>query len=129
MYILFIIIVIAKSLQRNKEKRDGRDMIILSDSKSIYNSQHISRISHSDLSIYRNIYTLMARRRYFKIKKERGKTIILVWVHVYIVVKGNEMTDQLAKIRMYKKLRRMYKKLKILYIDLTEKYLKKVRIR
>lgn len=71
----------------------------------------------------------MARRRYFKIQKERGKTIILVWAHVYIVVKGNEMTDQLAKIRMYKKLRRMYKKLKILYIDLTEKYLKKVRIR
>lgn len=41
----------------------------------------------------------METRRYFEIKKNREKRILLVWVPSHIGIKGNKIANNLAKTR------------------------------
>lgn len=58
------IIGIAKALQICEEENEDGDIVIFSDSKSA--------IQYNELNIYRNIYMMEARKRYFRIERKKG---------------------------------------------------------
>lgn len=84
----------------------------------------IRNIGNNDISAYKNMYVLEARKRICEIEKEGNRKVILAWIPAHIGINGNEIVDQLAKQGTEEECTR---ELKVPYGDLKEEYKKEAR--
>lgn len=104
-----------------KEKIQKKDnILILTNSMSA-----IKNIRNNDISTYKNMYVMEARKRIYEIEKEDNRKVILAWIPAHIGIAGNEIVDQLAKQGTEEK---WIRELKITYGDLKEEYKKETSL-
>ncbi|XP_077277527.1 uncharacterized protein LOC143905805 isoform X2 [Temnothorax americanus] len=73
-------------------ERRARDMVILSDCRSVLMS-----IRSNILDVHRNQYIIEARRILYELCYKHEKRVILVWIPAHKGILGNELADATAK--------------------------------
>lgn len=104
--------------EKIQKKKDN--ILILTDSMST-----IKNIRNNDISTYKNMYVMEARKRIYEIEKEDNRKVILALIPAHIGIAGNEIVDQLAKQGTEEEWTR---ELKITYGDLKEEYKKETSL-
>ncbi|XP_077277484.1 uncharacterized protein LOC143905767 [Temnothorax americanus] len=87
----FAVMAALKLMLGQIEKR-ARDMIILSDCRSVLMS-----IRNNTLDVHRNQYIIEARRILYELCYKHEKRVILVWIPAHKEILGNEVVDATAK--------------------------------
>lgn len=77
-------------------------MIVYSDAKSA-----VEDLMDNLLSVYKNLYTIETRRRFFEYTKNKDKKIKIVWIPSHTGIKGSEVADNLARERRKKQQERL----------------------
>ncbi|XP_071577284.1 uncharacterized protein [Temnothorax nylanderi] len=79
-------------LMRIQSQSRDRDIVILSDCKSVLVSIH-----NNHLNVHKNRYITEARIIIYELEKVHGKRVVLVWIPAHVGIEDNELADRLAK--------------------------------
>ncbi|KAK0160438.1 hypothetical protein PV328_007848 [Microctonus aethiopoides] len=82
----------ALELMQQEADIRNRDIVILTDSLSVCQA-----LENNVISVYHNRYILEIRKLYHRLKKEKDKRIIILWIPAHKGIQGNEIADKLAK--------------------------------
>lgn len=75
-----------------RDRKKGMDIIILTDSQSV-----LQAVNNYQMNVYNNRYITEIRNIYFKLSKEMGNKIMLIWIPAHQGIRGNELADKIAK--------------------------------